>query len=181
MGFKFAGTSPGNSAENYSAVATDGYNDGPLHMQRTVIGLCHTRYVFLSLWILGHTRRNLRRGVARAMDHRRGTVARLMKSTRPDPAAPFSKFDRLYSPALHIPPHYFQLPLISPLFSTSTLPPLIITPTISPNLITIIYLSVLLLLLSTLPPESFPTCVFSISKVCVSKFILISLVFLFIS
>ena len=27
MGFKFAGTSPGNSAENYSAVATDGYND----------------------------------------------------------------------------------------------------------------------------------------------------------
>ena len=103
--------------------------------------------------------------------------------TRPgcNPAAPFSKFDRLYSPALHIPPHYFQLPLISPLFSTSTLPPLIITPTISPNLITIIYLSVLLLLVSTLPPESFPTCVFSISKVCVSKFILISLVFLFIS
>ena len=29
MGFKFAGTSPGNSAENYSAEATDGYNDGP--------------------------------------------------------------------------------------------------------------------------------------------------------
>ena len=28
MGFKFAGISPGNSAENYSAVATDGHNDG---------------------------------------------------------------------------------------------------------------------------------------------------------
>ena len=50
-----------------------------------------------------------------------------------------------------------------------------------PNLITISYLSVLLFLVSTLPPESFPTCVFSISKVCVSKFILISPVFLFIS
>ena len=34
-----------------------------------------------------------------------------------------------------------------------------------PNLITISYLSVLLFLVSTLPPESFPTCVFSISKV----------------
>ena len=30
-GFKVAGTSPGNSAENYSAVVTDGYNDGPSH------------------------------------------------------------------------------------------------------------------------------------------------------
>ena len=29
MGFKFAGTSPGNSAENYSTAVTDGYIDGP--------------------------------------------------------------------------------------------------------------------------------------------------------
>ena len=55
------------------------------------------------------------------MDRRRGTVARLMKSTRPDPTGPFSKSDRLYFP-LHIPPHYFLIPLISPLFSTSALP-----------------------------------------------------------
>ena len=45
-----------------------------------------------------------------------------MNSTRPDPAGPFSKFDRLYSPPLNISPHYFLIPLISPLFSTSTLP-----------------------------------------------------------
>ena len=45
-----------------------------------------------------------------------------MNSTRPDPAGPFSKSDRLYSPPLHISPHYFLIPLISPLFSTSTLP-----------------------------------------------------------
>ena len=44
-----------------------------------------------------------------------------MNSTRPDPAGPFSKSDRLYSP-LHISPHYFLIPLISPLFSTFTLP-----------------------------------------------------------
>ena len=37
MGFKFAGTSPGNSAENYSAVATDGYNDEPSPVKRTVV------------------------------------------------------------------------------------------------------------------------------------------------
>ena len=122
MGFEFEGTSPGNSAENYSAVATDGYNDGPLRMQRTVVCIRHTRYVFLSFLKLGHTQRNLRRDVASATDRRRGTVARLMKSTRPDPAGPFSKSDRLYSPPLHISPHYFLIPLISPLFSTSTLP-----------------------------------------------------------
>ena len=71
---------------------------------------------------LGHTRRNLRRDVESAMDRHRGTVARLMKSTRPDPAGPFSKSDRLYSPPLHISPHYFLIPLISPFISTSTLP-----------------------------------------------------------
>ena len=81
----------------------------------------HTRYVFLSFLKLGHTRRNLRRDVATATDRRRETVARLMKSTRPDPAGPFSKSDCLYFP-LHIPPHYFLIPLITPLFSTSTLP-----------------------------------------------------------
>ena len=40
MGFKFAGTSPGNPAENYSAAVTDGHIDGPLHLgwnQRRVI------------------------------------------------------------------------------------------------------------------------------------------------
>ena len=121
MGFKFAGTSPGNSAENYSAVATNGYNDWPLRMQRTVVCIHHTRYVFLSFWILGHTRRNLRRLVTNATDRRRGTVAWLMNSTRPVPTGPFSKSDRLYSP-LHISPHYFLIPLISPLFSTSTVP-----------------------------------------------------------
>ena len=74
-----------------------------------------------------------------------------------------------------------------PITSTSShLPSLFLLPHFPhfhnlPNLITISYLSVLLFLVSTLPPESFPTCVFSISKVCVSKFILISLVFLFIS
>ena len=120
-GFKFAGTSPVNSAENYSAVATEGYNDGPLSMPRTVVFIRHTRYVFLSFWILGHTRRNLRRLVTNATDRRRGTVAWLMNSTRPDPPGPFSKSDCLYSP-LHISPHYFLIPLISPLFSTSTLP-----------------------------------------------------------
>ena len=71
--------------------------------------------------VLGLVQRNLRRGVASATDRRRGTVARLMKSTRPDPAGPFSQSDRLYFP-LYIPPHYFLIPLISPLFSTSTLP-----------------------------------------------------------
>ena len=29
IGFKFEGTSPGNSAENYSAAVTDRYIDGP--------------------------------------------------------------------------------------------------------------------------------------------------------
>ena len=72
---------------------------------------------------LGHTRRNLRRDVASATDRRRGTVARLMNSTRPDPTGPFSKSDRLYSPPLHISPTYSLIPLISPLFSTSTFPP----------------------------------------------------------
>ena len=67
-------------------------------------------------------RRNLRWDVASATDRRRGTIARLMKSTRPDLAGPFSKSDRLYSPPLNISPHYFLIPLISPLFSTSTLP-----------------------------------------------------------
>ena len=110
MGFKFAGTSPGNSTENYSAVATDGYNNGPLQMQRTVVCIRHTRYVFLSFLKLGHTRQNLRRGVASATDRRRGTVARLMKSTRLDPAGPFSKSDRLY-----FPPPYF-----TPLLPTSS-------------------------------------------------------------
>ena len=110
MGFKFADTTPGNSAENYSAVATDGYNDGPLRVQRTVVCIRHTRYVFLSFLKLGHTRQNLRRGVACATDRRRGTVARLMKSTRPDPAGPFSKSDRLY-----FPPPYF-----TPLLPTSS-------------------------------------------------------------
>ena len=46
-----------------------------------------------------------------------------MNSTRPDPAGPFSKSDNLYSPPLHISPHYFLIPLISPLFPTSTFPP----------------------------------------------------------
>ena len=90
-------------------------------MQRTVVCTRHTRYVFLSFLKLGHTRWNLRRDVASATDRRRGTVAWLLNYTRPDPAGPFSKSDRLYSP-LHIPPHYFLIPLISPLFSTSTLP-----------------------------------------------------------
>ena len=34
---KFAGTSPGNSTENYSAVATNGYNDEPSRVKRTVV------------------------------------------------------------------------------------------------------------------------------------------------
>ena len=92
MGFKFAGTSPGNSAENYSAVATDGYNDGPLRLKRTVVCIRHTRYVFLSFLKLGHTRRTPRRGVACATERHQGTVARLMKLTRPDPAGPLFKF-----------------------------------------------------------------------------------------
>ena len=37
MGFKFAGTSQGNSAENYSAAVTDGDIDGPSRLRRTVI------------------------------------------------------------------------------------------------------------------------------------------------
>ena len=90
-------------------------------MQRTVVCIRHTRYVFLSFLKLGHTQRILRRDVASATDHRRGTVARLIKSTWPDPAGPFLKSYRLYSP-LHISPHYFLIPLISHLFSTSTLP-----------------------------------------------------------
>ena len=123
MGFKFAGTSPGNSAENYYAAATDDYIDGPLRKRRTVVCFRHTRYVFLSFLKLGHTRRNLRRGVASATDRRQGTVARLMKSTPPDPTGPFSKSDRLYSSPLYISPHYFLIPLISPcLFNFNTSP-----------------------------------------------------------
>ena len=91
MGFEFAGTSPGNSAENYSAVATDGYNNGPLRLKRTIVCIRHTRYVFLSFLKLGHTQRNLRRDVASATDRRRGTVARLIKLTWPDPAGPLFK------------------------------------------------------------------------------------------
>ena len=139
MGFKFADTTPGNSAENYSAVATDGYNDGPLRMQRTIVCIRHTRYVFLSFLKLGHTRRNLRRDVASSTDRHRGTVARLMKSTRPDPAGPFSKSDRLYSPPsifhpitslFHSSPLCFQLPHF---------PSLIIAPKILLSLILIIH------------------------------------------
>ena len=122
MSFKFAGTSPGNSAENYSTAATDGYIDRPLRMQRTFVCICHTRYVFLSFWILGNTRWNLRWVVTNATDRRRGIVAWLMNSTQTDPAGPFSKSACLYSPPLHISPYYFLIPLISPLFSTSTLP-----------------------------------------------------------
>ena len=36
MGFKFAGTSLGNSAENYSTAVIDGYNDKPLRLRWTV-------------------------------------------------------------------------------------------------------------------------------------------------
>ena len=122
MGFKFAGTSLGKYAENYSAVATDGYNDGPLRMQRTVVGIRHTRYVFLSFLKLGHTRRNLRRGVTSATDRRRRTVARLMKSTRPDPAGPFSKSDRLYFPPPYSTPLLPYSPHLPSLFNFHTSP-----------------------------------------------------------
>ena len=77
---------------------------------------------FFVILKLGHMRWNKRRVVTTAMVCRRGTVAWLMKSTRPDPAGPFSKSDRLYSPPLHISPHHFLIPLISPIISTSTLP-----------------------------------------------------------
>ena len=157
MGFKLAGTSPENSAENYSAVATDGYNDGPLRMQRTVVCIHHTRYVFLSFLKLGHTRRNLRRGVASATDRHRGTVARLMKSTRPDPARPFSKSVRLYFPPSIFHPITSLFPSSPLSFQLSHFPSLIIAPKNHLSLIIIIYLSVLLLSVSTLP-ESFSVC-----------------------
>ena len=95
----------------------------------------HTRYVFLSFLKLGHTRRTPLRGVACATDHRRGTVAWLMKLTRLDPAGPLFK---IWPFILPIPPYstpLLPLTLISPLFSISTLPPLIITSTISPTLL----------------------------------------------
>ena len=114
MGFKFAGTSPGYSTENYSAAATDRYIDGPSYASVVQVH-------FSATLKLGHTRRNLRRVISSVTDRRRGTIARLMNSTRPDPAGPFSKYDRIYSP-LHISPHYFLITLISPLFSTSKLP-----------------------------------------------------------
>ena len=55
MGIKFAGTSPGNSAENYSAVDTDGYNDGPLRMQRTVVCIRRPGTLFCYDEIRAHT------------------------------------------------------------------------------------------------------------------------------
>ena len=91
MGFKFAGTSPGNSAENYSAVATDGYNDGLSRVKRTVVCTVTPGTYFCHYLKLGHTRRTPLRGIASATDRRRGTVARLMKLTRPGPAGPLFK------------------------------------------------------------------------------------------
>ena len=155
MGFKFADTTPGNSAENYSAVATHGYNDGPLRVQRTVVCIRHTRYVFLSFLKLGHTRRNLRRDVASAKDRRQGTFAQLMKSTRPGWTL-FKIWPFILPPSIFHPitslfpssPLSFQLPHF---------PSLIIAPKNHLSLIIIIYLSVLLLSVSTLP-ESFSIC-----------------------
>ena len=79
---------------------------------------------------LGHTRRNLRQVVAGAKNRRRGTVAWLMNYTRPDPAGPFFKIWPFKHPNPSFSPHYFLIPLISPLFSTSTLP---LTDHCSPN------------------------------------------------
>ena len=76
---------------------------------------------------LGHTRRNKWRIVTTATDRRRGTVVWLMRYTRPDPAEPFFKIRTFKPTNPSFLPHYFIIPLISPLFSTSTLsqPPII--------------------------------------------------------
>ena len=139
MGFKFEGTSPGNSTENYSAVATDGYNDRLSRVKQTVVCIRHTRYVLLSFLKLGHTRRDLRRDVASATDRRRGNIAQLMKSTRPDPAGPFSKSDRLYSPPLHISPITSLFPYSPLSFQLPHFLSLIIAPKILLSLILIIH------------------------------------------
>ena len=117
MGFKFLGTSPGISAENYTTAATDGYIDGPLRPRRTVVCIRRARYIFC-YFKLGHTRWNQRRVVTFATDHRRGTVAWLKRFTRPGWTL-FPKSDRLNSPPLHISPHCF---LISPITLSFELP-----------------------------------------------------------
>ena len=45
-----------------------------------------------------------------------------MRYTQPDPAEPFFKIRMFKPPKPSFLPHYFIIPLISPLFSTSTLP-----------------------------------------------------------
>ena len=55
MDFKFAGTSPGNSAENYSAAVTDGYIDGPLLLRRTVVCIRRPGTFFCYVEIRAHT------------------------------------------------------------------------------------------------------------------------------
>ena len=74
MGIKFAGTSPGNSAEIYSAAATDGYIDGPLRMRRTVVCIRRPGMFFCYVEIKAHMTEPTRL-ITNATDHRRGTVA----------------------------------------------------------------------------------------------------------
>ena len=60
---------------------------------------------------LGHTRRNQLQVVTTATDRRRGTVAWLMRYTRPDPAGPFFKIRPFKHPQPLISPpllHYFS-------------------------------------------------------------------------
>ena len=138
MSFKFAGTSQGNSAENYSAAVTDRYID---------------------------RRRNQRWVVTTETDRRRWMVAWLMKRTRPDPVGVYYKISpfKLPNPSFH--PHSFitppialsfKLPQSLPLSNDHCPPPK--KKKLAKALKVIIYKSELLLWVSSWSPSTFPSC-----------------------
>ena len=137
MGFKFAGTSPGNSAENYSTVATDEYNDGPSRVKRTVVCTVTPGTYFCHFWNSGtHDETTTGRRMCDGPSSGNRRAINEINPTRPG-WTPFQNLT-VYTPH----PSIFH-PITStssnlpslPLFSTSTLPPLIITSTISPTLL----------------------------------------------
>ena len=139
MGFKFTVTSPGYSAENYSAAATNGYIDGPLRMRRTVVCICRPGMFFCYVEIRAHTTEpTMGRQNCDGPSSGNRRVINELYPIRPGWTL-FQKSDRLNpQPLIFTPliPYSSHLPY---LFNFYISPSLIITPTILQSLKTIIY------------------------------------------
>ena len=98
MGFEFAGTSTGNSAENHTATVTDWHIDGPSHTRRTVAWIRCARYVFQLFSKLRHTWRNQWRTVASAMERHRSLIVSLMSIPDPTPLGVIKKLATFKNP-----------------------------------------------------------------------------------